>query len=961
MRSTRKMNVHCILTAGLCLGISGGISSLDAQAVSGGSKTTRPQLANKIIDPGSLVPLTGHVLKALRPDLDMGAVDDATPVRLYLNIQRTPAQQADLTSLLAAQQQTGSPSFHKWLTPEQFGERFGAAASDINKITLWLTSQGFEVTSVAKNASVINFKTTAGGVRDTFHVQLHNYNLNGDKVVAVNTEPLIPAALSSLVAGIAGLNQVPPHAHHTSIHPERYDSETHKWYPVASANADATPQPHEVGVDGNYNMTPQDFYTIYNVNPILQGNNVGAGSTIGIIGSGPFNYGTVSGGDAGGKASGGDVTTFHKLFGITTPVNLQIQHGVANFPCSGVGGTNSGESALDVEWASSLAPGATILFENCTDGNAFLTEVQALVDADVADVISSSVGFSEGLSSLADNQSFETLFAQAATQGQTVLSAQGDSGSDDTDFGSTQGTHGLSIDYPGSSPNVLSVGGTDFQDLYDVHLGSSIPQSTYWAAKNSQFYGTALSYVPETAWNDSCGSVLAASDPTYGGASGESTATYCNSTSGPAGQVFSGGGGGGLSTYFAQPTWQKGFPGLSAAITQRATPDVSLFSAVGVFSHHSLVVCDSGSGPASACTSPSTFGFAGGTSFAAPQFAGILGLLRTATNSRQGLVQPKLYSLAKAQYAAGTACYANGQSANAGITKSLPASSCIFHDVTTNSNNNECEAGTPTCFTNPGAGYGVMTSSKDTSIFVDAYAAGAKYDLATGLGSVNVTNLINGWNGTTPPPPPPPPPPPGCIPSAAGVKICTPLAGSNNPTSSPVTLSAGALAKAGNITAIRAYVDNVAVATVNNPAKSTSFSISQSVTAAVGSHHLVVVGYESTGASIQSDETFWISGGTTNCPPTTTGAMICSPGPNATVSSPVTINAGATVLTGGYITAIRVYVDNVAQTLVNNSAKSKSFVINQPLAIAKGAHKLVVVGYESTGGSVTATDSITVK
>jgi subtilase family serine protease len=708
-------------------------AAVDAESAS----TVQPSRIVGRIDAGNMVKLDGHVIKALTPDRDMGVVEDASPVRLYMNLQRTPAQQADLESLLAQQQQAGGAGYHQWLTPAQFGERFGAADTDIEQVSRWLQSRGFTVTSVAANRSVINFLATAGGVRDTFHAELHYWNIEGGRHVATANEPEIPAALSTLVAGIAGLNQIPAKVHHTPIHQERYDGNTHKWYPVNSTGAKAE-QPHFSAGGGHYNMTPQDFYTIYNVNPTFAGGNVGAGATVAILGSGPFNYGTVS----GGKASGGDVTTFRNLFGIKTPLKLQIQSGDANFPCSVDNGSESGESALDVEWSSALAPGATIVFESCSNATGgFLTEIQALVDANVADVISSSLGFSEPNTTLADVQAFDTAFAQAAAQGQTVLSAQGDSGSDDVDFGASQGTHGLSVDYPGSSPLVLSIGGTDFQDLYDVDAGSSIPQSQYWGSTNSQFYGDALSYVPETAWNESCASPLIAKVPDFGGSPNESTATFCNL---PANQHTGNGGGGGISTFYAQPSWQKGIPGLSAAINKRVVPDVSLFSSSGEVWGHGLVLCDSEGG--APCTSAATFGAAGGTSFAAPQFAGIMGLLRTATGSRQGLVQPALYALAKAQYTAGTACYANGQTANAGITKSLPASTCIFNDVTTSGNNNECEAGTPNCFVNSGASFGVMTSSGNTSTFIDAYAAGAKFDIATGLGSVNVTNLINKWN-----------------------------------------------------------------------------------------------------------------------------------------------------------------------------------------------------------------------
>ncbi len=201
------------------------------------------------------------------------------------------------------------------------------------------------------------------------------------------------------------------------------------------------------------------------------------------------------------------------------------------------------------------------------------------------------------------------------------------------------------------------------------------------------------------------------------------------------------------------------------------------------------------------------------------------------------------------------------------------------------------------------------------------------------------------------------PPPTGCLPSAAGVSICAPTAGST--AASPVTITAGALAQSGNITAIRAYIDNVAVFTTNNPTAAKSQQVSQSVTVAAGTHTLVVVGYEGTGGSLTSTESFTV-GGSTACYPSSAGAQICSPAQNATTSSPVTVVAGATA-GSGYITAVRVYVDNAAATLVNNPQQSKSFAINTPITIAAGKHSIVVVGYQSTGGSVSASDSVTVQ
>ena len=201
------------------------------------------------------------------------------------------------------------------------------------------------------------------------------------------------------------------------------------------------------------------------------------------------------------------------------------------------------------------------------------------------------------------------------------------------------------------------------------------------------------------------------------------------------------------------------------------------------------------------------------------------------------------------------------------------------------------------------------------------------------------------------------PPPSGCLPTAAGVSICAPAAGSTD--TSPVTITAGALAQSGTITAIRAYIDNVAVFTTNSPTAAKSQQVSQSVTVAAGAHKLVVVGYESTGGSLSSTESFTI-GGSAPCYPSSAGAQICSPAQNATTTSPVTVVAGATA-GSGTITAIRLYVDSVANTLINNPQQSKSFAINTPVTMAAGKHSIVVVGYQSTGGSVSASDSVTVQ
>lgn len=195
-----------------------------------------------------------------------------------------------------------------------------------------------------------------------------------------------------------------------------------------------------------------------------------------------------------------------------------------------------------------------------------------------------------------------------------------------------------------------------------------------------------------------------------------------------------------------------------------------------------------------------------------------------------------------------------------------------------------------------------------------------------------------------------------CYASSSGVTICTPAAGSSD--ASPITISAAAMASSGNITAIRAYIDNVAVFTVNNPSATKTFSASQSVNVAAGTHTLVVLGYQSTGGQVSNSESFTATGGP--CYPSAAGAMICSPKSGSTVSSPVSVVAGVTTL-NGYVAAIRMYVDNVAKALVNNPQQTKSFQIQQPVSTAAGSHSLVIVGYPSTGGSITVSETFTVQ
>jgi subtilase family serine protease len=708
-----------------------------AQTSTGGSRTARPLITEQI-DGARLITLRGNVRADLTADRDLGAVEDELPLRLYLVLKRSPEQQADLDNLLARQQQPTAAEYHKWLTPQQFGERFGASQQDIAKISAWLGAQGLRVNGVLNNATMIDFTATAGQIRSVFRTELHYWNIRGGRYAANAQDPAIPAALAPAVAGIQGLNKIPAQSRRTQGHPVSYDIQTHRWRNVEQASGER-PQYNAGG--GNYNVTPQDFYTIYHVNPIFATGNLGAGATIGLPEPTDMVFGTVNG--TTGAASGGDVATFRKLFGVPGTLNMTVLHGAGTVTCTDPGITDAvGEAALDAEWANAVAPSAHLVFMSCDDtsvGDGFTTALTALIDNNISDVISSSYGSSEAVISAADFAADDLLASQAAAQGQSFIDAAGDAGAADADQNiPTTAVQGINVDQFAAHPLVTAVGGTDFSDNYDAQQGG-LPQSTYWGA-NSPFYGDALGYIPETPWNSSC------ADSIIANLNGFTGAGYCGSLTADQidGNVV--GGGGGFSAHYSQPIYQAGTPGLSLTATKRAGPDISFFAANG-FWGHSIIECES-SNPATACTSPDTFEGAGGTSFTAPQFAGVTALLVTLSGERQGTLNPALYALAKAQYAApatATACYSNGQTNNIGVTTGLPAAACIFNDITTGNNDEPCAAGSLDCFVNAGAAYGMLSTTGAGSLTV-AYPSGVAYDETTGLGSVNIANLLKNWN-----------------------------------------------------------------------------------------------------------------------------------------------------------------------------------------------------------------------
>ncbi|PYV22847.1 MAG: hypothetical protein DMG27_17225, partial [Acidobacteria bacterium] len=668
-----------------------------AQAIQVAARVTQP------VDIEDVVPLRGHTHPLARPEHDRGPAPDSLPMRrMLLILERGRDQEAELRQLLDEQHVKSSPNYHQWLTPEQFGKRFGPADSDIQAVTDWLTTQGFEVNRVGAGRTVIEFSGTAGLVRHALHTEIHKFAVQGEEHWANASDPRIPAALAPVVAGIASLNNFPRRSLHRRVGTFSRSKATGEVRPLLTATCGPG--------QACYPVVPGDFTTIYNVQPLYQTGTDGTGQTIAIVGDSNINI--------------QDVRDFRSVFGLP-PSDPQI---VLNGPDPGLVPFAESEADLDVEWAGAVAKNATIALVVSEDTEAsFGVDLSALyiVDNNIAPVMSASYGFCE-LFGAGFNAFYNALWEQAASEGITVVVASGDSGSATCDGGlGTAAQFGLAVSGVASTAFNVAVGGTDFDDLSDPSL--------YWnATNNPTTLSSAKSYIPEITWNDSCarsgllnGCTVVAEDgrDLVGGGGGPSnclvwTGTFPNIT---------------CTRGYSKPPWQtgKGMPGDGA----RDLPDVSLFAGAG-FTRSFYLFCQSDANPGGVRCAPFEFQGAGGTSFAAPAFAGIMAMVNQKTGERQGNANYVLYPLAAQS---GASCSSSAAA--------VGNSSCIFYDAIKGNNSVACQGGTPNCSNTVVGGFGVLVDPKSTSSL--AWTTGAGYDLATGLGSVNAANLVNKWTSVS--------------------------------------------------------------------------------------------------------------------------------------------------------------------------------------------------------------------
>ncbi|MGH9560117.1 MAG: protease pro-enzyme activation domain-containing protein [Terracidiphilus sp.] len=634
-----------------------------------------------------------------------------------------------------------------------------------------------------------------------------------------------------------------------------------------------------INVGGQYpylvqDVGPWDFATIYNVAPLWNGTTPagvidGTGQTIAIAGTSAINLGEANGSGATGSGTAmyanglDDIATFRTFFDLPTgnSWNHPIQISGNSQPLTVCNGTPAGcstgdliENSLDVEWSGAVAKNAQIVLVasypvNPSDDALYDSESYIVYNVGNPNspvygvhVMNVSYGNCELGNGTAGNVQYYDLWQTAAAEGLAVFVASGDSGAASCDQGGDGGgstlpysaQYGTTVSGLASTPYNTAVGGTDFNwcSLY-IDFTGTCTASPHWSSTNQTPPGaangasasySALGYVPEVPWNDTCTSAAALSglewlwntDPNfaspYQGSNGQSytvtdAETACNEFvywDGPLQQVGDGGllflvdtigGSGGASNCvvnsdtsttigscttgatstgttnnpdtsapqgsltvtttdgWPKPSWQTGVAGIPNDGV-RDIPDVSFFASDGFISSSAYLVCVSqitslggqSYQPCSYSTNQEPFAQeVGGTSVATPAMAGIMALINQKAGAAQGNPNAGLYALAARQSYAN--CSAEGVTAG--------SSSCYFNDIDQGTIAMPCVANSTAYYQLTGLPLAASPNCNvlhagDYAGVLSGFSAGLGYDEATGLGSLNVANVVNGWTAVTP-------------------------------------------------------------------------------------------------------------------------------------------------------------------------------------------------------------------
>ena len=720
--------------------------------------TAEAPRVTQTISNATLATLAGTHSALLAAAPTTGSVADSAPMNhMQLILQRSAKRTAALEQLIKAQHDPASTKYRRWLTPQQYGDHFGLTEADIKAATSWLVSQGFKVNGVYPNKLQIDFSGTAGAVKRAFHTQENHYTLNNVSHISNAADISVPVALKDVVVGVAGLNDLHPQPLHVNSKVAQFNAATQRFKikQPAAKTASAGPNPMAINfTNGARGLVPYDMVKMYGVDQLRASGVTGKGITIAVV--------------EDGSMVPADWTNFVSQFNLASygGTFAQIQPQAANLtncidPNVANPGEDDGETLLDAEWSTAIAPGANIQVASCDDSNGsnffggvFTAATNLINGSTRPDIISASYGYGEGFTDSASKTAIDLMWAQADVEGISVFVSSGDSGANPSFNGGIISGVGLDANSLGTSPNVTVVGGTDTADVLD---GTT---SKYFSKTYNSEYGSALSYVPEIPWNESCGNDVAAKSVglTDGLAFCKQYLKYD-----PFGYyVTSEAGSGGASSVDRKPAWQRQIHN-AAKDQSRDIPDVALFG--GSYGGSTfVVVCTSAYPCAPGFTTPVEL--SAGTSLSSPMFAGIQalidqGLAASGVPADQGNAAPTLYALAATEYGGATGAAPASLAACNSDNGTKGTAKCAFHNVTRSGIATQCiqqlpDVVTPDCYfygniSNFEGLFGPvqvgLTSSSTTQYTpkTSAYAAQPGWSFAAGLGSVNAKNLLAAW------------------------------------------------------------------------------------------------------------------------------------------------------------------------------------------------------------------------
>jgi len=518
------------------------------------------------------------VLPQAVPHVPAGSAQYGAPPAgqvLDLDVVLAGQNPVGLSQAVDAVSTPGSPDYRNYLTAAQYAAQYGPAPAEVAQASSALRGEGLTVGSPAPGSTLLPVSGPASVISAAFGTPLESVRAPGQSARAiVNTaSPQVPSSLNGVVTGVVGLDGLfeehdmlkPGHAAaSTTESPESgADAQAHASTPQACSGAQG------VAFGGTYTST--QLSSVFGLDQLFAQGRTGIGQSVAIV---EFEQYAAS-----------DFAAFEACYGLSNPIRNVLVDGGAGGP-----GQGAGEAALDTELAAFNAPSASlVVYEapNGDDSQAF-DVFNRIASDDSTQVVSTSWGVCEASMSATDRQTEDGIFQRMALQGQTVVAASGDAGSEDCH--PTNGSGLLAVDDPGSQPDVVSAGGT------------ALPST---------------SVSSQSVWNDCEGSV---------------------SPSTCAGNTTLGAAGGGYSL-----EWPAN-PGQPVASGPHTTPcGLSACRAVPDFSYPS----DPSAGGVAAYWNGHWTGF-GGTSVAAPTNAGLFADTNQGCSRALGRVGPALYAAQKA-------------------------------------------------------------------------------------------------------------------------------------------------------------------------------------------------------------------------------------------------------------------------------------------------------------------------